>query len=148
MPDAMGKMVADMIAAGKGMKKEDVAEIGKDPEAVLGMLEAMDKVLCTVVISPKVRYHKGVKTDKLDADGHPIYRDPEEGETAVDIPLDERTDDFYSDDVDFEDKSFIFNFAVGGTRDLARFRRQAGVLMGNVPDGENDEQSSESDTGD
>lgn len=40
---------------------------------------------------------------------------------------DERRDDLvYIDEIDFEDKSFIYQFACGGTRDVTQFREQQG----------------------
>jgi hypothetical protein len=68
------------------------------------ILEVVDKVTCYVVIQPAVM---------------PV---PEDGA--------ERDDEFvYIDQVDLEDKMFILNFAVGGTRDLERFRQEVGESL-------------------
>jgi len=147
LPDAMAKMVNDMIKTGKGMKKDDIsAAIGNDPEALFAMVDSMDRILCTVVLEPKVLYHRREVKDengqvRVNSKGEPDWED---------IPEDERDTEtaIYTDEVDFDDKQFLFNFAVGGTRDLARFRREANLSMGNVSDGEDDEQSAVGTSGD
>jgi len=119
LPDALAAQVQEMIAKGKGtISQKQTEELGNDPETVLAMLDAMDRVLCTVVLEPKVLYHRNDKGE--------------------DIPEEEREDGIYTDDVDFEDKSFIFQYAVGGTRDLARFRRETGISLGDVSDEQGD----------
>lgn len=135
LPDAMASKITEMIRSGKGMRPEDAKEMAESPEAILDMMDAMDRVMCQVVIQPHVLYHRGVKTENLDRHGRPVYRLPDKGEKAVDIPDDDRDPEaLYSDEVDFEDKSFLFNFAVGGTRDIARFRRDSRISLGDVPD--------------
>ena len=42
----------------------------------------------------------------------------------ADIPAEERDQEIlYVDDVDFDDKMFVFQFAVGGTQDVEKFRQ-------------------------
>jgi hypothetical protein len=38
----------------------------------------------------------------------------------------------YDDMIDIDDKMFIMNFAMGGVRDLSRFREQYDTALGNV----------------
>jgi len=81
---------------------------GKEPEIKLddinedqleAMLDLFDAITCYCVIEPKVL--------PVPAEGE--ERDPEA---------------LYVDEVDFEDKQFIFQWAVGGTRDLEQFRKE------------------------
>jgi hypothetical protein len=130
LPDAMASMISDMIATGKGMSKEQSKAMANDPEMLTGMMEAMDKVLCAVVLSPHVLYHIGQKNAagawEAVFENHPAN---------VEIPYDERDPEaLYADDVDFEDKSFIFNYAVGGTRDVARFREESDLSLATLSD--------------
>lgn len=118
IPDSLMPLVNQAISTGKGLPPEKLNEMAKDPNFVTEMMDSMDRVLTKVVVEPKVLWHK-----RLD------------GETLVIIPEEERDEDYvYSDDVDFEDKSFIFNYAVGGTRDLERFREEAGASLDAVQD--------------
>lgn len=82
-------------------------------EAIVQGIELMDRVICAVVIEPKVLPVPALETE----------RDPEA---------------LYVDDVDPEDKSFIFNFVVGGTRDIETFRKEHSQLMGNISDVQGD----------
>lgn len=133
LPDNLTPIVEEAIRSGKGMPQDKTDELAKDPEAILGMLDAMDRILCTVVIEPQVTYHK---RPVVGEDGEPL-KDAKGKEQMEDIPEEERDDELlYSDDVDLEDKMFIFNFAVGGTRDLERFREEHGAGLGDLHSGE------------
>lgn len=106
IPDTLMPLINEAIAKGKGAPPEKLAEATKDPKVIIEMMDAMDRVVAKVVIEPKVLWHK-------DSEGN-------------EIPETDRDEDLiYTDDVVFEDKSFIFNYAVGGTRDLERFRSEA-----------------------
>lgn len=138
LPDAMRPMITDMIKSGQGMRREDVDKMAADPEMIIGMMDTMDRVLCLTVIQPHVIYPRGVKTPSLDNDGFPVYAMGSDDEMVTIPPEDRHPERLYADDVDFEDKQFIFQFVVGGTKDIARFREQSGVSVGDVPDVEDD----------
>lgn len=83
------------------------------------MMELFDAVTVYCVIEPKVS-----KVPR-DDDGNPI-------------PLSERDQDkLFVDEVDFEDKQFIFQWVVGGTRDLERFREEQSASLERVRPGTN-----------
>lgn len=132
LPDELTPIVQEAIRSGKGMKPEKQADLVSDPEKVAAMLEGMDKMMCVVVVEPKVRFHKYQDSDVL----NPEVLDGKVTEDMVgkEIPEDERDEDefIYTDEVDFEDKMFIFNFAVGGTRDHTRFREELTAGMGDI----------------
>lgn len=139
LPDSLTPIVQDAINTGKGIKKEKMNSLTSSPEGIASMLDAMDKVLASVVMEPKVLYHRRPVVDEA---GEPILSDGKE--TFEDIPEEERDDDLlYTDDVDLEDKMFVFNFAVGGTRDLERFREEHAAGMGDIHPGEASEDQSE-----
>lgn len=46
--------------------------------------------------------------------------------------VDREPDKLYVDEIDAEDKSFVFQLACGGTRDLERFRRERDEAMADV----------------
>ena len=139
LPDSLTPIVQDAINTGKGIKKEKMSELTSSQEGIASMLDAMDRVLVSVVVEPKVLYHRRPVTDE---DGEPVLNNGKE--VFEDIPEDDRDDDLlYSDDVDIEDKMFVFNFAVGGTRDLERFREEHSAGMGDIHTGEASEDQSE-----
>jgi hypothetical protein len=94
-----------------------------DPERLQGIIDLTDAVCVEVLVDPQV---------------HPVPMHNYGGE-ILPMPIgDPRRDQtiLYVDEVDFNDKMFIFNFAVGGPADLETFRTQSGLDVGNVPAGE------------
>ena len=139
LPDNLTPIVQEAISKGKGLKKEKMVEMTSTPEGIASMLDAMDRVLVSVVIEPKVLYHRRLT---VDGEGEPILNNGKE--VFEDIPEDDRDDELlYTDDVDIDDKMFVFNFAVGGTRDLERFREEHTAGMGDLYPGEASEDQSE-----
>lgn len=102
-----------------------VAALAERPEDLAKAMDLMDKVTECVVVEPSV-----VRPIQRDDAGKPILLDGKE------IPLldSERDDEvFYTDDVDIDDKMFIFQYVVGGTNDLQQFRNESAELLGGVP---------------
>lgn len=81
-----------------------------DEAAFDTITDTVDKIVCFAVVQP------------------PIKRVPD------DVTLREPRV-IYADMVDLVDKMFIFNFVVGGTRDLESFRNQFNELLGDVESG-------------
>lgn len=94
--------------AGKRMtlKNEDLSE-----QMIQDMLSMQDTVLVACVVEPKVF---NVPQNEDD-------RDPEK---------------LYADEVDLIDKQFVFQWAVGGTSDVEKFRERSNELMGSLHPGE------------
>lgn len=86
--------------------KDKLQALLKDEKDVVELFELMNRILLQVVIEPKVR------PTPLDESGNLV-------------PLEDRDLDFiYVDEVDLEDKAFIFQYAMGGTNDLKSFREE------------------------
>jgi hypothetical protein len=87
----------------------------------------MQKVVMGVVLQPKL-------WPTPDPEAH------ERGEEQWPEDADEATGRvpgrIYVNDVDIDDQAFILQFVVGGTRDLAAFRRERAQLLVNLSDGE------------
>lgn len=113
IPNTLRGIVSEAISGGKAnFQPKDLLKEEEDLDKIFQML---DDVLVEVVIEPRV---KAVP-----------MREVEEGK-KIPVPLEDRDQDFiYPDEVDMEDKSFIFQFAVGGTKDLSSFRRQQDQAM-------------------
>lgn len=153
MPDTLMPIVQQAISRGKGLKPQDIDL--KDPKVIGDMLGAMDKLMIKVVVEPKVAYDKCLK--KLDDMGGvtpgPAHEEwvtiPDElRDGATECPNcgqvhEDGEEVIYVDEVDLDDKMFVFNYAVGGTRDLERFRSELAAGVGDVSDGSGDAGSSE-----
>lgn len=153
MPDTLMPIVTQAIKRGKGMKVTDLDL--DDPKVITDMIDSIDKLLVKVVVEPKVAYHKCLK--KSDDMGgvtagpaHEVWvlipdelRDGETECPNCGVQHPDEDEIIYADAVDLEDKFFVFNYAVGGTRDLERFREQQSAGLGDVPDGAGDEDPTE-----
>lgn len=89
----------------------------KDPEQLERVVSVVDKVLVYVVVKPKL---------------HLTYEENEHG-TRKPIEVGDRKKGLvYTDQVELDDKMFIFNYAVGGTRSLERFRKLSADAVAGV----------------
>lgn len=123
-PDSMANIVRSSID-GKQSKAEleaqtnaQMAEMAEDPKKMLEMFSVIDKIMVQAVVEPAVQLP------------------PEDDEDRDDEVL-------YADEVDIEDKMFIFNFCVGGSKDIERFREESKAALGSMADLEGVRDSSE-----
>lgn len=124
IPDQLTPIAMEAVNKGKGptpqkSEEEVLQEFLKDQSAMASIFSAFDKVTAMCVVEPKVRLHQYTAQDAL--------RDaiPTGYNVGDEIPEEEREEDLlYTDDVDMEDKTFIFQFVVGGDADLEKFRRE------------------------
>ena len=130
-PDSLMSLVSDKIetATGEKNKPKEVdpaaaQEFLKDPEKLDQLFSSMDKIIPIVVVEPKVLNHR---VPVLDAEGNDTGK-------SVPIPDEDRDEDvLYTDDVDLEDKMHIFQFVVGGVKDVESFRAESASVMGALP---------------
>lgn len=136
MPDTISPIVEKAIASKRGLRPSDQAQLARDPKKLGAVMEMMDRLLVYAVVSPKVQMPpvcqdcgelNTVATEAqhdVDAGGHLFNPSPRDENVL------------YADRVDMEDKTFIMNYCIGGTRDLERFRQQRASAVGGVPAGE------------
>jgi hypothetical protein len=122
IPNSLLGIITKQLETAKGGSEPDLSEVEEmfqDPSKFQDVLDLVDNVLLYCVVMPKVMpvSHRDEIMAREDATD-------EEKKIAVSMFL-------YPDMVDLEDKFFIFNYAVGGTRDLERFRTE---LAANVAD--------------
>lgn len=117
IPNSLMPIVQEAINKGRPPKTEDLS-IENNPNLLADILELTDTACIFMVMEPIVK---------------PVPRD-DEGE-VIPHSRREKGDYLYVDDIDFEDKMFIFNWAVGGTSDLEKFREELGAGMEPVPGG-------------
>lgn len=146
LPDELTKMALEQISAAErpGMpqdrkkKAEDVTLDSKMIEkfmqsenAIGDIFEAFDKVTSMCVVEPRCEFHK---RRVVDEQGQQVTDEKDRAIWEV-IPDNERDHEniVYTDEVDLDDKTFIFNFVVGGSRDIATFREEFGDALATVP---------------
>lgn len=98
-------------------KPPNMEELEITEESLAQMVEMIDAVAIYCVIEPALTTNKNP-----------------DGELIPEKDRDEEL--LYVDEVDVQDKLFIFQFAVGGVRDLERFRKQQEQAMESLPGGE------------
>lgn len=124
LPDALTAMVQEMLSKQDGTAKpevsqEEVHSLMASPQKIAEMFDIFDRVAAKVVVEPDCQYHRRL-----------VEGSDTEWET---IPEEERDEEvLYADDMDFDDKSFLFQFAVGGTKDLERFRAGSVAAVGSM----------------
>jgi hypothetical protein len=140
MPDSLTPIAMDAVkkaqSGGRPNKADEQAEqemlekIMGDQNEMAKMFATFDKVTAMCVVEPRVRLHTYTQDDVL-TNGIPA------NQVGMEIPEDERSDDIlYTDEVDMDDKTFIFQYVVGGTADLESFRQQYGSALANLESGE------------
>lgn len=92
----------------KAQMQEMAATMAQDPAQLLQLVEFVDSIVLQCVIEPKV---SPVPENELDRD----------------------EDTLYVDEVDWEDKLFISQWVMGGTRDLESFREGLDEGMEDLP---------------
>lgn len=119
----IGRKHVRQVKGGKGADTEvvNVRTIAGDPEALKRVVFLVDRATPHIVTEPEVLLH----LEFLD-DGGTRMIPPEERQEGM----------IYTDQIGLEDKMFLFQFAVGGSGDLERFRSESQAIMEDVPDGE------------
>lgn len=131
-PDSLEQLIAqktksddgkDNVTA-KAPEEAQVKSALSNPKELAKLMNAVDRITAMAVLEPPVLL--GIEN---------VETDPEKPAKWQDIPDDERDEDaLYTDEIDLEDKMFIFQFTVGGSSDLDRFREQFGAHMGTLGD--------------
>lgn len=133
--DAITALVSKHIRKVKGGKGVpdgttviDEAAILGDPKALQSIIGLTDKVIPHVVTSPRVVLHysettvgKTKVTKKLDDDERALI-------------LAEYPGTVFTDQIDLEDKMFIFDWAAGGLKAMSSFRNGPASDVGSVVD--------------
>lgn len=144
IPDSLSKMVNDAIRSKKGLPPDAMKQIMADPKKIRQAMQMTDEVVCYVVVDPVclmpprcgVEMAGGrVCNEYFDTDDkrhqnnqHPDYHSFFEGARDEDT--------LYADEVSLEDKQFIFQFAMGGTADVERFRQEFNGNVVGLPNGQ------------
>lgn len=126
---ARGAKRSSTPAVTKSEERKLMEEIQKDPQKVEQMFDLVDIVTCQVVVEPKVVPAKWSQADVAAG----LCEAEDLGKV---IPFSQRDDDLlYVDEVDQADKMFIFNYVVGGSADVERFRAESAERVAALGDG-------------
>lgn len=96
----------------------------RDPKALQRVMLMVDLAIPHIVVEPAVQAHVKVIEE---ATGHELPKTELVKRQAGVI---------YTDQISLDDKMFLFNYAVGGTRDLERFREESRATVASVANGE------------
>lgn len=132
-PDSLEQIISEKTRVGdkeeikaKAPDEEQARATLSSPKDLSKLMQSVDRITAIAVVEPKVLL--GLEN---------IETDPDKPARWEDIPDEDRDEDaLYTDEVDLEDKMFIFQFCVGGTSDLERFREQFGAGLGTLGNGE------------
>jgi hypothetical protein len=105
----------------------DVASLTKDPKSLMAVVTMADRIIEYSVLEPKL-----VRPVKRDDQGQPVT-----DAQGNDVPLpdeDRVPGTVYTDTVQMDDKMFLFNWTIGGSSDLDRFRAERDAAVGNSRD--------------
>lgn len=143
MPDELTALVEKSIHSKKGLPPKKVEEALSDPRKIGQMLEMIDRVVCYAVVAPTVVMPPacvvevdGQECGEYDKDSVAIHHDIHYKNFHECVLGERKPGVLYVDIVDMEDKNFIVNFAVGGTRDLATFRAELGASVARLDAGQ------------
>lgn len=116
MPNSLMSLAEKALQKGQPLGKSETDNLINDPKKVADMLKFVDDVVLGVVVEPKV------------------HQTPAEASERDDSLL-------YIDELDDEDKLFIFQWATGGSADLERFRTELAGTLGALQSGDDVEVS-------
>lgn len=120
----------------KEITPEEIKALASDSGRLVDVLTLMDRVIEYVVVQPQV-----LRPVQRDEQGRPVKTwrgklNDDTGEQVLeelDLPDGERVPGMvYTDQIDPVDKVYIFQFVVGGVRDLEQFREEFGETMGSL----------------
>lgn len=114
--DSLAVLAQQAVDKGEGMDSAQIKAMGQDPEKISEALDAFDKIAARCFVEPRVTY----------------YKDPNTGNTIPDEDRD--PEKLYSDELDIQDKIFVFQVVSGGTTNLDAFRQQFEQLMAGISD--------------
>lgn len=109
IPNSLMSIVQESMTAGTAPSEAAQQSMVDDPQKLQDLMKLVDAVTVSCCLDPKVL------PAPLDTEGNALPFDHEDRDENV----------LYADEVDFNDKMFIFQFAVGGTADLEKFRSQS-----------------------
>ena len=117
IPDPLFQIIQQAIQTGKGLPPSALKKLSEDKGSLVDTLLLFDKVLCYCVIEPVVKMPPTCKEcGEYFTEKHGDDHRYQEGDRDPGV--------LYADQVVMDDKIFVFQWALGGVRDLRQFREQ------------------------
>jgi len=143
LPDSLTAEVERAVKSKKGLPPSALQNLASDPKQLGDLMEMMDRILCFAVVDPKVemppRCETGIPGAKVGQTEpcneyamHERHVNPLHENTHAFNAAPRKENVLYADQVDLEDKMFIMNVTVGGTRDYERFRKERESVMAGI----------------
>lgn len=133
MPDSLTQLVREAINKKSGLPPAKVQQIAGDPKKVAEAMETFNRVLVYCVVEPSIEPVPGCgeffgpEDDRTQCNRDPneaVHTNREVVGFHKFIMSGRDANTLYADEVDLEDKMFIFQWALGGVSDLEAFRKQ------------------------
>lgn len=136
IPDPLSAIIRQAINSKQGLPPSAIKKVSEDKELLADTLLLFDRVLAYVLIEPHCElpptcvecgeyFMNGPHRDRKNDSYHAYQEGAREGDVL------------YTDQVVLDDKMFVFQWCLGGTRDLEKFRGQLKSGLGDVPHGKN-----------
>lgn len=125
IPNELMPIVLKAIDDHTPMSESEVEELQRDPDMLLKLVDAFDKIYVYCVTEPQFEMPPNAEDVKAYNEKHPDEPVEQPDELRVEGTL-------YADRVNMDDKSFVFNVAVGGTRDLEQFRAESAAQLASL----------------
>lgn len=136
IPDPLTAIISQAINTKKGMPPQVVDKIAEDPKQLAAAMELFDRVLVYVAIEPQIIMPPTCEVCDEYYNVDERHSDTSHENYHAYIEGDRDPDTLYADQVDMDDKMFIFNFCLGGTRSLETFRQEQQASMDAVSNGQ------------
>lgn len=132
VPNALLPVVQEFVgpenSEGKRVSQADVQKIMDDPKQLADIIRLTDAVVQQAVVKPSIEPVPVWTQEDVEAG------DCDE-EQLGEVANEKRDPDLlYIDETDMVDRQFIFQWVVGGTRDMERFREQSAALVPGLED--------------
>lgn len=117
-PDTLARLITEKLDGDKKGQKSDDVDVSSllgNQEQLEALFTAMDKMTLMTVVEPKV-------LSNVDDEGNKIA-DEDRDEEAI-----------YVDEIELDDKVFLFQYSVGGTKELEPFRAELDTAVGSLED--------------
>jgi hypothetical protein len=133
IPDRITPIVEKAIKSKKGMRPEQQAKMVKDPKQLGAAMEMMDRLLCYAVVEPTVLMPpECLVCNEINDSAADQHEDESRDDFHAYQPKPRQAGALYADRVDLDDKMFVMQFSMGGTRDLERFRSEHGAGLAGI----------------
>jgi len=137
IPNSLMQIIQQQLDETEGKTNDlqgELQKVASDPDKLRDIMALADAITVGCVKEPMCLSNLR-STGRVDEDGRPIM------EVIPEADRDEEL--LYVDEVDMDDKMFIFQWAVGGTASVERFRSEQAALVADLSGSEEVERPTE-----